>query len=115
VVSDRRRSLDAARQQTRRRLAALSDDFDEVVASSVDTNADDEHDPEGHTIAFERSQVDALVRQARVRLSEIEAALGRLDAGTYGTCERCGGAIADARLAARPEARLCIDCARLGG
>ena len=113
-MSDRRRTLDAARQQAVRRLAALSDDFDAVVASSLDTNADDEHDPEGHTIAFERSQVDALVRQARGRLSEIDAALARLDAGSYGTCERCGGAIADARLAARPEARLCIGCARLG-
>ncbi len=112
MVSDPRQSLDAARQRTLRRLAALTDDLDEVVAASLDTNADDEHDPEGHTIAFERSQVDALVRQARARLAEIGAALARLDVGTYGACERCGRPIAAERLEARPEVRLCIDCAR---
>jgi RNA polymerase-binding transcription factor DksA len=115
VVSDPRRSLDAARQRTLRRLAALTDDFDEVVAASLDTNADDEHDPEGHTIAFERSQVDALVRQARARLAEIDAALARIAAGTYGSCERCRRPIAAGRLEARPEVRHCIDCAQARG
>lgn len=114
-MSDPRTALEGARRQIRQRLAALTSDFDEVVAASRDTNADDEHDPEGHTIAFERSQVDALVRQARVRLTEVEAALARLDAGGYGTCERCGRAIGGARLDARPEARLCIACARISG
>jgi len=113
-VSDPRTALERARRQTQRRLAALTDDFDEVVAASLDTNADDEHDPEGHTIAFERSQVDALVRQARDRLAEVDAALVRLDAGSYGSCERCGRPIGEERLDARPETRLCIDCARLG-
>ena len=111
-MSDARRHLEQAREQAVRRLAALTDDFDDVVAASRDTNADDEHDPEGHTIAFERSQVDALVRQARTRLAELDAALARVDAGAYGTCERCGRPVGDARLEARPEARLCIDCAR---
>ena len=113
-MSDPRTALERARRQTQRRLAALTDDFDEVVAASLDTNADDEHDPEGHTIAFERSQVDALVRQARDRLAEVDAALVRLDAGSYGSCERCGRPIGEERLDARPETRLCIDCARLG-
>ena len=113
-MSDPRTALEQARRNARRRLAALTDDFDEVVAASRDTNADDEHDPEGHTIAFERSQVDALVRQTRDRLAEVEAALARLGAESYGTCERCGLPIGEDRLEARPEARLCIDCARLG-
>ena len=60
-------------------LANLTDDFDAVVAASRDTNADDEHDPEGATIAFERSQIGALVRQARHHLAEIDAAIERLD------------------------------------
>ena len=85
-----------------------------MVAASRDTNADDEHDPEGATIAFERSQLGALVRQARAHLAEIDAAEDRLAAGSYGTCEGCGSAIGDARLEARPVARTCIRCARSG-
>lgn len=106
-----RRSLDAERAQTLRRLADLTDDYGAVVAASRDTNADDEHDPEGATIAFERSQVGALVRQARRHLEEVDAAERRLAAGTYGTCERCGEPIAEGRLEARPVARHCITCA----
>jgi len=97
-----------------RRLASLTDDFDAVVAASLDDNADDEHDPEGATIAFERSQIGSLVRQVRQHLDEVDTALARLDAGTYGTCERCGGAIGEGRLEARPVARTCIRCAGAG-
>ena len=103
--------LEAERLQALRRLAALTGDFDEVVAASRDSNADDEHDPEGATIAFERSQVAALVQQVRGHLAEVEAAIRRLEGGTYGTCERCGQPIARARLQARPAARTCIGCA----
>ena len=110
-MDDARGRLLAERGATRARLAGLVDDFRGVVAASRDTNADDEHDPEGATIAFERSQIGALVDQVRLHLSEIEAALERLEAGTYGTCERCGDAIGDRRLEARPVARTCIRCA----
>jgi RNA polymerase-binding protein DksA len=103
--------LEAEREHTRYRLAGLTHDFDEVVAASRDTNADDEHDPEGATIAFERSQVSALARQAQHDLAEIEAALRRLDEGTYGVCEVCGDPIGEGRLDARPAARWCIGCA----
>jgi RNA polymerase-binding transcription factor len=112
-VRDPRELLLADREETLRRLEALTDDFAGVVAASRDTNADDEHDPEGATIAFERSQVDALVRQARAHLVEIDAALDRVAASTYGTCERCGRPIAAARLEARPTARTCVACAAL--
>ena len=103
--------LEAERAVLRRRLAALADDHDGFVAASRDTNADDEHDPEGSTIAFERSQVDSLLRQARHRLAELDAAVVRLEAGSYGRCEACGRDIDPARLDARPEARTCITCA----
>ena len=106
--------IEAERQQTLRRLAGLTHDFDAVVAASRDTNADDEHDPEGATIAFERSQVVALVQQAQHQLDEIDAATARVDAGTYGTCESCGQPIGEERLAARPVARTCIQCATSG-
>ena len=93
------------------RLATLTHDFAEVVAASRDSNADDEHDPEGATIAFERSQLDALANQARGHLAEIDAAIARIDHGMYGVCETCGQPISDARLRARPVARACITCA----
>jgi RNA polymerase-binding transcription factor DksA len=103
--------LEAERAETRARLASLTEDYEGVVDASRDTNADDEHDPEGATIAFERSQIGALLRQVRGHLAEIDAASTRLDAGTFGTCERCGDPIGDARLEARPVARTCIRCA----
>lgn len=108
---DARSRLASQREETLRRLAGLTGEYDAVVAASYDSNADDEHDPEGATIAFERSQVGALIRQAREGLVEIDAALARLDAGVYGVCERCGRSIDEGRLDARPVARLCMDCA----
>src|SRR4051812_22145875 len=108
---DARQSLDAVRRRALERLVDLSDDYAGMVEAARDSNADDEHDPEGATIAFERSQVGALVEQARAHLAEIDAAVARLDDGTYGVCERCGGEIASARLEARPVARTCIGCA----
>ena len=108
---DVRRRLADERRRTAERLTGLTQDFDAVVASSRDTNADDEHDPEGATIAFERSQVDALVQQARHQLAEIGVAQRRVAAGTYGICEKCGAPIGEARLEARPTARVCIACA----
>jgi RNA polymerase-binding transcription factor len=82
-----------------------------MVAASRDSNADDEHDPEGATIAFERAQLDSVLRLTTDDLAEVHAALGRVSAGTYGRCEKCGQPIAPARLDARPTARLCIGCA----
>ena len=72
-----------------------------MVAASRSSNADDEHDPEGATIAFERQQVVALLDAARRRLADVEAALARREAGGYGICEICGRPIAR-RAAGRP-------------
>ncbi len=110
-VKGARDRLAVDRNETLERLAHLTGDYDAVLAASRDTNADDEHDPEGSTIAFERSQIGAFVRQAQLHLMEIDAAIQRLDEGTYGTCERCAGAIGNDRLVARPVARTCIHCA----
>ncbi|PRY47902.1 TraR/DksA family transcriptional regulator [Geodermatophilus tzadiensis] len=92
-------------------IDALTRQFDEIVAASRASNADDEHDPEGATIAFERQQVAALLAAARRRLADAEAAVRAVEGGTYGRCESCGGPIAPERLAARPTARTCITCA----
>ena len=85
--------------------------FEETVDASTDSNADDEHDPEGATIAFERSQLKTLIHQAQRHLDEIDGARTRLTSGRYGLCETCGQPISPGRLDARPQARTCIGCA----
>jgi RNA polymerase-binding transcription factor DksA len=109
--ADPRASLTEELDRTTRRLGQLRGDFAGVVAASRDSNADDEHDPEGQTIAYERSQLGTLVVQAQDRIGDIERALRRLDDGSYGRCVRCGGRIGSARLEARPWAAACISCA----
>ncbi|MBD7950710.1 MULTISPECIES: TraR/DksA family transcriptional regulator [Oerskovia] len=109
-----RARLLALRDEARARREALRGEVAGIVEASRDSNADDEHDPDGATIAFERAQVGALQRLAEQQSAEAEAALARLDAGTYGTCETCGAPVGEARLAARPTARQCIACASTG-
>jgi DnaK suppressor protein len=108
---DARRLLSTDRAQTLGRLASLEREQADIIAAAQSANIDDEHDPEGATIAFEREHAAALARQARQHLADIDAALGRLDAGRYGICEACGDEIDLARLAARPAAATCITCA----
>jgi DnaK suppressor protein len=103
--------LVAERATTLARIAAMSSEFDDVVEATAGANSDDEHDPEGSTIAFERAQISALLQEARASLTDLDDAIVRLDAGTYGVCERCGGSVAPDRLAARPATRTCIGCA----
>ena len=104
-------NLAAARARAAERERELAQAFEAVVESAQAANLDDEHDPEGATVGFERAQLSALLNDARARLSELDAARERLRAGDYGTCEGCGQPIAPARLAARPETRLCVQCA----
>ena len=106
-----RELLAEERRRTLRRLADLRGDYQGFVEASKDSNADDEHDPEGATIAFERSQVGALVQQAEEHLRAIDAAEERLDEGRYGMCVVCGEPIPAERLEARPSARTCVGCA----
>ena len=103
--------LAAARAATVAHNAALTRDFDQMGDASEASNADDEHDPEGATIAFERAQVAALIDQAKRRLADVDRALEQLRLGSYGTCATCGQPIAAERLAARPAVRTCITCA----
>jgi DnaK suppressor protein len=59
--------------------------------------------------------VSALESEAVHQIAEIEAAISRLDAGTYGVCVSCGEPIGDGRLKVRPAATQCRDCAELDG
>ncbi|HHO51418.1 MAG TPA: TraR/DksA family transcriptional regulator [Deltaproteobacteria bacterium] len=101
----------------RARLLALRAELEAVATSTRD---------QGGTVELDQgavgrlSRMDALQQQAmaqaqeqrtRLRLDQIHSALLRLDAGDYGTCARCGEEIAEGRLAARPEAPFCLECA----
>jgi DnaK suppressor protein len=106
----RRRSIEADRAALASQVERLQAVFSGIVESSELVATDDEHDPEGHTIAFERQQVAGLLRAARARLAGLDVALERLDEGLYDTCATCGGRIADERLEAMPGTTHCIDC-----
>ena len=103
--------LHVARARAVVRVRELEHAFDAIVESSVGANMDDEHDPEGSTVGFERAQISALLDNARTQLAELDAALDRLRSGGYGICEDCGDRIPPARLEAHPAARVCIACA----
>ena len=92
----------------------MTAELNAVAAAAQGSNIDDEHDPEGATVAFEREQLAALRARAQDHLAEIDAALVRLEAGGYGSCARCGRPIGDDRLAALPATPLCVRCAATG-
>ena len=94
-----------------RRVDALAVGFDEIVDAAADVATDDEHDPEGHTIAWERQQTAALLDDARVTVARLDAALRRVDDGTYGRCANCNSPIPVERLEALPSTSFCVDCA----
>ena len=102
--------LDEAETDARARVAALTAQLAGIVETASASSGDDEHDPEGQTVAYDRAQAQALLVRARADLAEVDAAFERLDAGTYGVCERCGRPIAPERLEARPAARTCVTC-----
>ena len=107
--------LTTSRHDAAARIGALQSEFDSIVESSAGQSTDDEHDPEGATVAFERAQIVALLNQARTHLVDLDGALERLRTGTYGSCERCGRAIPIERLTARPATVTCLRCASTTG
>ena len=112
-MTDPRELLLAERALAGQRVAALEREFAVIAEAASAGGTDDEHDPEGATLAFERQHTAALLDQARERLAAIDAALARLEDGRYGRCDRCGQPIGADRLAARPAALTCIRCAVL--
>lgn len=105
--------LSAERERTVARVTALERDLEALLDATGD-GPDDEHDPEGATIGFERAQVTALLADTRARLAELDEVVGRVATGAYGTCESCGRSIGVERLEVRPTARRCVDCAQRG-
>ncbi|GII64051.1 DnaK suppressor protein [Sphaerisporangium krabiense] len=103
--------LTAERVSTVTRIEVLTRAWDDIVTSAALVATDDEHDPEGATIAFERAHVQSLLDQARTHLDALDHALERLRQNAYGVCERCGDPIPLLRLQARPTATTCVRCA----
>ena len=103
--------LAAERERTLAQIAALTSERDEIASAREMANTDDEHDPEGATIAFEHARLGALLEQARDHLAAIEHAEKRLRDGVLEQCEVCGSPIPRARREARPTATTCIACA----
>ena len=106
-----RDAIEMERDRVADQIANLQQSFAGIVDGTELTSTDDEHDPEGTTIAYERAQVSALLTQASHDLVALDAALERVDYGTIETCEICGGPIAFERLLALPAVRTCVGCA----
>ena len=115
LSSSERAALEALIATEREKVAAQVDalqrDFDAIVDGADLGTPDDEHDPEGATLAFERSQISALLSRARTRLADLDWAEAELTRGTYGMCLSCGNPIALERLEALPTAQHCVTCA----
>ena len=100
------RVAEAAAQQTALRAA-----IDDMRMARSLTFADDEHDPEGSTVALDQARDVALLDRIERSMAELRTAQERLASGAYGVCEGCGNQIPGERLHARPEARRCVGCA----
>src|SRR5215470_12423065 len=109
-----RELLLAERARARERVAVLEREFAGLAEAASAAGTDDEHDPEGATLAFERQHAAALLEAAREQVTAVDAALRRLAEGRYGVCERCGQPIGAGRLEARPATTTCIRCAGRG-
>lgn len=111
VEPDARSLIDSERLSALNRVSTLKTELAWLAGDAADANGDDEHDPEGSTLAFERARVAALLVDAESVVGDLDRALAKLAAGTYAQCEVCGGRIASLRLEALPATRTCFDCA----
>ena len=106
LQDERRRVLEAIENLERENPGSLSDETGELNPGF------DQHPGDVAQQLFDREREDPVRAGAQAPRARIDRALGRIDAGTYGTCERCGKDIPVERLEARPWAELDIDCQR---
>lgn len=106
---------DSARTRLEEHRAKVVAQMEELGASeSGDLRHDLEREEsfaDAGAATADRTQLLGLVDSLRTQLESIDMALKRLDDGTYGLCSECGEPIAPARLEARPESTLCVNCA----
>lgn len=103
--------LAVARADIEARIVGLTRQVAALAEEQALTTHDDEHDPEGVTIGFERAQLQGLLAGAHRDLEALDRAEHRLADGTYGLCARCGAAIPPERLDVLPAAETCVACA----
>jgi RNA polymerase-binding transcription factor DksA len=101
----------AEEARTARQIAALEAVVAAIVEASELTSTDDEHDPEGATIAYERAQAIALLRQARADSDALVATRRQLVREQRVVCVGCGRDIDLERVAALPTTSRCVRCA----
>ncbi|GAT74579.1 DnaK-like suppressor protein [Microbacterium sp. HM58-2] len=111
MTADARALLSALRADAAARVASTAAALGQLAHDREGSNDDDEHDPEGVTLSSEWSRLTGLAEAAASELRQVDEALARLDAGTYGVCAGCGQPIAAARLEVRPFATHCVACA----
>ena len=115
-MTDARDALDRLRADALARVATTRATLDQLTHDREGSNDDDEHDPEGVTLSSEWSRLTGLAEAAASELRQVDEAIERLDAGTYGICANCGRPIPAERLEVRPFATHCVACAeKLGG
>ncbi len=79
---------------------------------SGELSAYDQHPADSSDVVEQRARDYTIAQMLEADAEQIRHAQERREAGTYGVCEDCGKQIPPERLAARPEATLCIDCQR---
>jgi RNA polymerase-binding transcription factor DksA len=94
-------------QETRRAAQDLVSGTTEEAVQELATY--DQHLADQGTETFERERDVSVLQRVEAQLREVDAALARLDAGSYGFCEICGKPIGDERLEAMPAARYCLE------
>ena len=104
LEEEKARLLHAVGFLERENPGSISDELGELAEGGTDNHLGDTA-----TAMFDRELDDGLEEGAKQALVEIDAALQRIEAGTYGMCEGCGKPIGAERLSALPWARLCID------
>jgi len=107
-LADVRDHLSAEVAELRVEIDKAESDIADRLRDAVADAGDDQADAGAKT--FEREHELAVTHNARELLAQSELALGRIDEGTYGTCESCGEPIGKARLQAFPRATLCVAC-----
>ena len=107
-----RRRLEAELAELRGQRADLEESTEASLADATGEVGFDEEFADAGSFTFERERDLSLVDNAKDLIDKVEHALGRIDAGRFGRCEACGGAIEAERLDALPYATLCLTDAR---